>query len=247
MKTKLILLTCVLTISFILSAQDFRKFGIGVGYSTSSIVGDSVSPFELSLRYRINDKHTIQMYAPLWLKQDKQVQGDDKPDYMKQEHLDMFNHTYTHSLWGMGAGYDYTFYSYFLFNFFTGVNADFQWYEYREDSRYMYYGLIQAVSRPTVYDDYYKEERLSYYWDRVKGISIVPNTGIRFSTPKLTAEAKINLYVSRLNKQAYYFGKRKGIWEDSWTTWESFYPDKNREELSIRPYISFHLSYYFGL
>ena len=67
--------------------------------------------------------------------------------------------------------------------------------------------------------------------------------GIRFITPKLTVEGKINLNMSQLNKKAYYFSETKA-WYSS-TTWESFYPEKNKQELSIRPNISINLSYYF--
>ena len=72
MKKKMILLIWLTSISFIGFSQDFRKVGLGIGYHTTSIVGDSVRPFELSLRYRIDNKHTLQVYAPLWLKKEKQ-------------------------------------------------------------------------------------------------------------------------------------------------------------------------------
>lgn len=244
MKKKMILLIWLTSISFIGFSQDFRKVGLGIGYHTTSIVGDSVRPFELSLRYRIDNKHTLQVYAPLWLKKEEQKLKDAKPNFMKQEDYDMYNHTWSRSLWGIGVGYDYAFFSYSLLDFFAGVSADFQWYEYREDSHYMYYGLIQGVvDRPLVYEDFYKEERLSYYWDRIKGVSVIPNMGIRFITPKLTVEGKINLNMSQLNKKAYYSSETKA-WYSS-TTWESFYPEKNKQELSIRPNISINLSYYF--
>ena len=132
MKKKMILLIWLTTIPFIGFSQDFRKIGIGFGYHTTSIVGDSVRPFELSLRYRINNKHTLQVYAPLWLKKDNQ-KIEHWADFTKDEHKKMYKQIYTHSLWGVGVGYDYTFYSYSQFNLFTGINADFQWYEYRKD------------------------------------------------------------------------------------------------------------------
>ena len=72
MKKKMILLLWLTSISFIGFSQDFRKVGLGIGYHTTSIVGDSVRPFELSLRYHIDNKHTLQVYAPLWLKKEKQ-------------------------------------------------------------------------------------------------------------------------------------------------------------------------------
>lgn len=77
------------------------------------------------------------------------------------------------------------------------------------------------------------------------GISIIPNTGIRFATDKITMEAKLGLYFSGFNMKAYYFGKEKGLFDEEWMgTWESFYPEKNKQELCIRPNISIALSYY---
>ena len=67
MKTKikpLILLLCILAMPA--SAQEnIKKFGIGLGYHSASIVGDSVRPFDISFRYRINERHTLTLYAPL--------------------------------------------------------------------------------------------------------------------------------------------------------------------------------------
>ncbi len=62
MKKKMILLLWLTTISLVAFSQDFRKLGIGVGYGTSSIVGDSIHPMELSLRYRLDRKHTFPVF-----------------------------------------------------------------------------------------------------------------------------------------------------------------------------------------
>ena len=176
MKTKMILLIWLVSISFIGFSQDLRKIGIGFGYHTTSIVGDSVRPFELSLRYRINNKHTLQVYAPLWLKKDNQ-KIEHWADFTKDEHKKMYKQIYTHSLWGIGLGYDYTFYSYSQFNFFTGISTDFQRYEYRNDYYNINYIQLGPIdNRPPVYDDFYKKIETSYYWDRKTGISIIPNT-----------------------------------------------------------------------
>lgn len=243
MKTKKVFLL-LLIIPVIGYTQEFRKWGVGVGYRTTSIVGDSVRPFEISFRYRISDKHTVQVYAPLWLKKYKHNNQLNKPDFMKQEHYDIFNHTWTHSLWGVGVGYDYSFYSYSYFNFFAGVSADFQEYKYKEDYHNIDYKLAHAVyNRPTVYEDYYKEEVITYYWNKTNGINLIPNTGIRFSTSKITAEAKINICLSYLSKSARYSSKLKNILYEEWNTWDIFYPKSN--EVKVHPNLSLVLSYYF--
>ena len=69
----LIFLLCILAMPA--SAQEnIKKFGIGLGYHSASIVGDSVRPFDISFRYRINERHTLTLYAPLWIKNDKEVE-----------------------------------------------------------------------------------------------------------------------------------------------------------------------------
>lgn len=157
-----------------------------------------------------------------------------KPDWMKQEHHDLFNHSFRKSLWGIGIGYDYTFHSYSVLDFFAGVSLDYQSYEYREDETYMYYGLIEGVyDRSPVYEDFYKEERSYYYWDRVRGISVFPNSGLRFSTSKFCVEAKFGLYCSRIYKKAYAFDRRKALYSE-WKG-ESFYPEKNRKGVFLSP------------
>jgi hypothetical protein len=51
--------------------SDFKKLGIGIGYNFHPAMSDSIRPIELSLRYRINDRHTLQVYTPVSYK--KQV------------------------------------------------------------------------------------------------------------------------------------------------------------------------------
>lgn len=59
-------------------SSGFRKIGVGIGYNSNSVIGDSIRPLELSLRYRINDKHTFRVYTPIRLKRYKQ-QGIEVP------------------------------------------------------------------------------------------------------------------------------------------------------------------------
>ena len=228
----------------IFAQENFRRIGIGIGYYSSSIVGDSVHPFELSVRYRINSKHTVQLYTPLWIRREKGLLRGPKENFVKQEHHDMYNETWTHSLWGIGVGYDYTFYSYSGFNVFTGCNLDFQKYEYRYDLKHMLYQLLHPVyDREPVFEDHVVAEINFFYWDRVKGANFIPHIGIRFLTPRLSIEGKLSLCMSWLHKKAYSYGYEK--WPASTSTWQSYYPDKYRSEIGIRPNLSVHLFYYF--
>lgn len=63
-------------------SDGFRKFGVGVGYSFNSVMDDSIRPIEFSLRYRINNKHTLQVYMPIRLKQSSIFNVNDKRKLM---------------------------------------------------------------------------------------------------------------------------------------------------------------------
>jgi hypothetical protein len=252
MKTKTLLLSLLFITSLNVFSQEKQqtppksKIGIGFGYHNSSIAGDSIRPLEVSLRYRLN-KHTFLLYAPLHYGKDY-LNKNEKPDYVKQEHYDMFNHSFRKSLWGVGIGYDYTLFSYSTLDFFAGISIDYQAYKYREDFHYMHYELIEGViGRPVEYEDFYKIEKIDYYWDRVRGMSIIPNTGLRFTTSKFSVETKLGLYCSNTHQKATSYYKSKPIWYDdnSWSTWHSSYPDKYRNGVSVRPDISVQFHYYF--
>ena len=95
-----------------------HKFGLGLGYNINSEIGDSIHPVEISLRYQLNNKLTIQLYAPLSLKKSS-IRNEDE--------------TRKQTLYGIGIGYDYIVYSYTHFIFFAGLSTDYQWYQNRWD------------------------------------------------------------------------------------------------------------------
>ena len=199
-----------------------NKFGIGITYDFNSVVTDSLKPIELSLRYRLNNKHTFQIYTPLAL---------------KKTSIHNSNETRKKTFYGIGVGYDYTFYTYSHLNLFTGLDADYGWYNNQWDFHRIY----------DVYDEElpYKTEDIYLYWDKIKGMSISPNIGIRFSILKVTTELKISLPITDLRKKSYSIAKTRTVHLGSWTTWEAYYPDKNTHDLSVQSNIKFNLSYYF--
>lgn len=218
-----------LLIPFIGTAQNeysvrTHKLGIGIGYSGKSVINDSIRPVELSFRYRMNDRHTFQLYAPLSYKR-RSIRGADD--------------TRRETLWGVGAGYDYTFFTYDKFGFFAGLGGDYQWFENRKDYCRLY----------DVYEEQefvYTKEEVSYYWDKIKGVAVIPNIGIRFLTPKVTTELKLNIPINYVKKDSYSFYKTRNVsHESSWATWESFYIDRDINELKLQPAISMNMVYYF--
>src|SRR5690554_5624425 len=203
------------------SSTDFKKFGIGLGYSFPSFMSDSIRPIELSFRYRINDKHTLQLYAPLSYKKASIRNLDD---------------TRKETLWGLGLGYDYTFYSYDYLSFFVGLSGDYQWYESRRDFF-------------AIYDAYYdgdivgKVEKNYFDWKRVNGLSINPGWGIRLIFSRMTIEANMGLSLSMSRHKRYAYSKE--IHPASTMEGESFFPENNIRENKFIAKYSIKIHYYF--
>lgn len=119
---KKITLSLLLFISFMGYAQTEQpsqkhKFGVGLGYNINSVMDDSIRPVEISLRYRINDKHTLQLYVP-FLKQNHSFRSEVPSFHLVQTVLD----TQKNAL-GIGIGYDYRVYSYSFVDLLVGARA----------------------------------------------------------------------------------------------------------------------------
>ena len=73
MKSRLTLL--LLLIAFTTHAQDSyyhnqTQVGAGIGSNFVTIVGDNVKPTEISMRFRIHRKHTLQLIIPIFKQSD---------------------------------------------------------------------------------------------------------------------------------------------------------------------------------
>ncbi len=207
------------------SSVNFKKFGVGIGYSSNFVVVDSIRPVEISLRYRIGNKHTLQFYTPLSYKKSSIRNSDD---------------TRKQTLWGFGLGYDYTLYNHSFLDFFIGINASYQRFENRIDSHIFY-------DRELYDGSFVLTESIYYYWDRVKGAIISPHVGVRFKiNRRVIVEPRINILMPILSKNSYSFYKTRNPQnESSWSTWESFYLDKNKKEFDIQSGGSIYLYYIF--
>lgn len=95
-----------------------HKLGIGFGYNFNSIMGDSVRPIELELRYRFNDNHTLKLFTPIRLKENKQFLDAPYKNAKTTQHL-----------FGVGLMYDYARYLKNDFYWIIGAGGDYQWME----------------------------------------------------------------------------------------------------------------------
>lgn len=205
--------------------SDLKKIGIGIGYNFNSVMSDSIRPVELSLHYRINDKHALKIYTPIGVS--------------KRTIDDSIENTHKKKLFGVGLGYDYTLYNYSFFDLLIGLDTSYQWYQSRRDWHSIYNRDLDDGS-------FVETESIYYYWDKAKGMIISPNVGVRFSVNRrVMIEPRINVQVSILNKNSYSFYKTRGTHESGWATWESFYSDKDIKETAIQAGGSIHLYYVF--
>ena len=201
---------------------EYRKFGIGMGYRFNSVMGDSLRPVEISLRYRINDRHTLQLYAPVSYKKTSIRHADD---------------IWKQTLWGVGLGYDYIYCTYSHMAFFAGIKADYQWYQNRNDE---YYKGPKHLSDGSSFET----EQIYYYWDKSRGLTISPNIGIRFFPIKnIATEALISIPFSKERKESYSFYSETAPGGNGSS--EMFYPDKRINQFKISSNIYVNISYYF--
>ena len=203
----------------------FKMFGGGVGFSTYSLLSDSIQPIELSFCFRINDKHTLELYTPVGINKvttnDGIVNKHQKKSY------------------GVGVGYDYSFYKHSNLDFFTGINVSYQWFESRRDWHSIYDRLLDNGSSV-------ETESIYYYWDRVKGAVFTPNVGVRFFiADKIVVEPRINVMLSILSKNSYSYYQTRNTHESVWATRESFYLDKDLKDFEIQSGGSIHIYYCF--
>ena len=200
----------------------FKRFGVGIGYSTYSVMSDSIRPIELSLRYRINDKHALQLYTPV---------------SFKRTGVSRINNTRKQSLWGLGLGYDYTIYTYSSVSLFTGLSANYQWYQNRHDKYY-------KGPRYSIPDEsYYDAEETFYNWYKVRGLTLNPNVGIRLSFGPISTEVQMNLLFSKLRKEAYSFYEE--INEGARSVSETLFPENNIVELKHKANFTARFIYNF--
>lgn len=92
-----------------------HKFGVGLGYNFNSVMGDTIRPFEVSLRYKLNDKHTFQLYVPIRMKENENY------TYSKLK-----NAAFSENLWGLGIKYDHSFFKRNGVDFILGLDLGYQ-------------------------------------------------------------------------------------------------------------------------
>lgn len=211
-----------------------QKFGVGLGHNFNSVMGDTIRPFEVSLRYKLNDKHTFQLYAP-FLTQNNSFRSEITSRHFIQTVLDTKKKAF-----GIGIGYDYAVYSFSFANFLVGARAEYLSFNYETDMSNNHIWTDPDSGRRYDAIDY------TFYTRKGNWFAISPEIGIRTEWNRFFFDAKLLLSGVFLKKEFYMRTKAnidrqsiiESIEELDWT-----YPAS--ESFKIKPAVSLSVSYYF--
>lgn len=237
MKQRLTLL--LLLIASVAHAQydyyyDGPMFGVGAGYNFASVVGDDVRPFEISLRYRINNDNLLQLFVPfLW--QNDAYKSQNHPE---MELIDISLDT-KKRLYGIGVDYDYALQRYSSLDFVIGLRAEYQRYEYLSNL------ANNHRLGDTQLDDGLYPVDLRYRNKKTNNYIISPNIGMRFNLYRFSVDAKFLLSMlsmrgdvdHRIEAREPSVSSKVSITEE-WT-------DEISNKFKLKPGIMVSMSYFF--
>ncbi len=209
------------------SSADFKKFGIGIGYSFRSFMNDSIRPVELSLRYRVNENHTFRIYAPIRLNRYKQQATEYS--YIDAPFKDGKS---TKHLFGVGLMYDYAFHWKSDFYWIMGVGGDFQWMKSRNFRNFAVTNVNEQLNRISEW----KIDHNAY--------NFYPLVGIRYAYDKFGIEAYYKLQFSMMKvTESGFYNDYDLETDDRWRG--GSYDVPLRSNLLTQPSIHFALFYLF--
>ena len=194
-----------------------HRVGISAGYNFKNILGDTLRPFEISLKYQFKGRHTFHFSVPFYY-------SIYRTDYIgaPDQHGLQYTDRNKRRMY-VGVGYDYAIPVYkFISGFFGG--------EFEYSRMYV-----------TYLGDIYVEGEMNSMWNSEvlhKTYSIIPYMGIRFSYKHWEAELKYELYLSRINPHI------KSYYKEGNNTNRTVDPHK-RYSNEINRLFSFNLTYYF--
>lgn len=203
-------------------SSDLKKIGVGIGYNFNSVMGDSIRPIELSLRYHINDRHTLRIYAPIRLKRYKQ-QAIEVPfkDGKSTQHL-----------FGVGLMYDYALQWKNDFYWIIGVGGDYQWMKSDNVRNY-------PVNDVDIVLNHISKWKINY-----DAYNFYPLVGVRYAYNKFGIEAYYKLQCSMLKiKESGFYNDYDLETDDRWRS--GSYDVPLRSNLLIQSSMNFVLFYLF--
>jgi hypothetical protein len=186
------------------------RFGIGVGYNFRNVPrsAKAMRPMEFSLKYSINERHSLYVTVPLYIK-DKDQEYKYVPEYIgtykKQE------------LYGVGIGYNYHFLHQKNFSEFCGIGFNYfhtkniiehSWntneISRTDHSKQDIYALSPQFGADYRYQHFRMEFKYIYYLSRRKTSNISEVDG-KFQTEYATHDNENVLLKGLSLSLSYYF------------------------------------------
>ncbi len=241
MKKKTVLLTLISLVFLkggVIYAQTEQpakqhKFGVGLGYNFNSIMGDTIRPMELSLRYRINNKHTLQLYTPILRK--NQTFRAQVPSFHS---IGTVLKSKRNAL-GIGIGYDYVVYSYSSVDFLVGAKAEYLSFNHETDMSNNHIWTDPDSGHRYGAIDY------TFYTRKGNWLSISPEIGIRAEWNRLFFDAKFLLSGVFLKKEFYKRLKTEKYIQNKTESDQVDWMYPATESFKIKSAVSLSVSYYF--
>ncbi len=233
MKSKLTLLFLLLT--FIAHAQyDYyyhepTLVGGGVGTNLVSVVGNDITPAEISLRVRINRRHTLQLYMPYFKQTNAFKSKDNAKANFTQSSLETKKHLY-----GIGLDYDYALHTFSSLDFVIGLRGEFHIHKYR----------TELTNKHPVENNY---NNIEYTYRNMEATNYIvsPNAGFRFNFNQFTADAKFLLSMLSLRGDADNLMERKTGLQPNMTSTTTEWSDELSNKFKLKPGIVVSVGYYF--
>ena len=221
---KKVIFFLLLLLPFAAASKNFNndipihRVGISAGYNFKNILGDTIRPFEITLKYQFKGRHTFHFSVPFYFAKEK-VEYQLDPEY--QVHISENNKK--KSMYALGFGYDYAIPVYKFISGFFGGEFEYSRLKVTYDGYVVSLGETSPMwNSEVLYETY----------------SIIPYTGIRLSYKHWEAELKYGLYLSRINPHI------KSYYKEGNNTNRTVDPHK-RYSNEINRLFSFNLTYYF--
>lgn len=233
MKTRITLLFLLITL--IANAQyDYyyhqpTVVGGGVGSNLVSVIGNDVRPVEVSLRVRINRKHTLQLFTPIF----KQTDSFNSKDNTDAGFIHSFLKT-KKSLYGIGVDYDYALHTFSSLDFVVGLRAEFQLYKYR----------TELTNHHPPKNNYHNIE-LTHRSEETTNYLITPNAGLRLNFNKFTVDAKFLLSMLSKKGDVDSLTERKTGAQSNMNSSTKEWTDEISNKFKLKPGVVMSVAYYF--
>lgn len=233
MKTRLTLL--LLLITFIAHAQyDYyyhepTLVGGGVGSNLVSVVGNDITPAEISMRLRIKRKHTLQLYMPYF----KQTNAFNSKNNAEVDFIQSSLKT-KKSLYGVGLDYDYALQTYSSLDFVVGLRAEFHLHKYRTN----------LTNKHPVANNYNNIEYTHSSQESTNYI-ISPNAGLRLNFNQFTVDAKFLLSMLSSRGDVDNLVERKTGQQPNMSSTTTEWSDKISNKFKLKPGVVMSVGYYF--